>query len=155
MSARTGCDGRDAGQASESAALRSFFERFWPKGMPFPPLAPYLGAARTRVEAWAWLVSLAPHHEGLATGDLSEVFDFIGRSLSGDGVYGQERKRKKCCTPREPPETPSACPATFVLWNEICGFWQTVTVECNGTVTYDPPCEGSIESDPMMTSGAM
>lgn len=124
--------------AERRQQLKVGFNAMWPAGNPFPPAMPWLAAVVNRGEAWGWVVSLARQDGNIRLDSPALALDFVGRAMTGDGVYRNERKKKK------KKKTPAACPHVTTQWNQTCEIWQTVTVDCNGDVTIDPPCEGDV-----------
>ena len=121
--------------------LRVVFERFWPAGLAFPPIAPYLGAAVTREQAYMWLRRLGPQHIEVSGGTPMAVLDFIGQSLMAGGSYRAERKKTKPKGPKKPdlpdlpPETPLDTEPKRIGY-QYCGG------NCS-----DPPCCQIVYSD--------
>lgn len=134
-----GCASNVADGSLHAATLRVVFRRFWPPHLAFPPIAPYLVGAVNRAEAERWFVELGADDPTLLSGDTVAVLDFVGRSMAGGGRFAAARRKKK----REGGGRPAAPQCPIVVdrfYNAECGVWQTVTAQCNGTFTYDPPC---------------
>lgn len=101
-----GCSGGDRSSAKDEPYLRRLFDAFWPQNAPFPPLAPYLAAAVTREQAYAWAESMGGS-TFLDVADPSTWMSFIGSCMGGDGEFSVRRKKskKKRPDPPDPPET--------------------------------------------------
>jgi len=130
------CEERNESVATspDRAQLKAVFSRFWPAGARFPPMAPYLGAAVSREEAWAWMLSQEDGARNLLTGNPSAVLHFIGLTLNGGGTYAHERKKwkRKPTTPTTTTTDP-ACTGAIVADYGECESW--VRAHCTTTTT--------------------
>lgn len=72
------------------------FERFWPRSLPWPPMAVYLASVSTRSEAYESAIRLrADEDPGILSGDITSLMSFLGKCLQAEGVYAEERRRRK------------------------------------------------------------
>lgn len=130
------CNGNtNAGKeaAASGGSLKQGFRAFWPDQYAYPPGAPWLAAAVTRVEAFDLVQRFSGSFPGLESGDFGAYADLVSAVLYSDkAVYAQERKKKK----EKPPTTPTNC-----QYSGTCnGVSQSVVCsECLGTY-----CEGSV-----------
>lgn len=77
-------------QSATEQRLDMVFNRFWPPSAPFPPMAPYIGAAVSRRQARAWASAIGAEQDpGVLNADPQAVLDFVGRAMMDPGtVYG-------------------------------------------------------------------
>ena len=92
------CDSGGTAKAAEpsSAALKQSFRRFWPDHVPFPPVAPWLGASVTRVEAFDYVLRYAKRFPGLERGEFAAYAALASSILySEEAEFAAVRKAKK------------------------------------------------------------
>ena len=89
------CEGCNS--APQETALDRVFDGSWPKGAPFPPMAPYLAAAVSRQQALDWAEAVgAPGKAAVVAGDSGAILDFVGKAMMDPGeTYAAERKKRK------------------------------------------------------------
>jgi hypothetical protein len=117
--------------------LKTGFDRMWPPSLPFPPSMPWLAASVSRGEAWAWVVGIASVDGSVTLASSYEALSFVGKALHDGGAHAAERKKRK----KKGNVPPSACPFSEWVWNEACQVLQLATQNCDGTLTFSPPCE--------------
>ncbi len=159
------CDSGGTTKAAEpsSAALKQNFRAFWPDHVPFPPVAPWLGASVTRVEAFDYVLRYAKRLPGLERGEFSAYAALASSILySEEAEFSAERRRKKRRDPPDFPEPPldptfdcdscetKECTLTgqIIRCCIVCYADGRVVEECNGTCTGLAAGEGETAGRP-------
>ena len=133
--------------ASREYNARHLFAQVWPRGMAFPPFAPWLAAAVTRQEAAALIFKFSVIDPGVASGSLESFADLVGKILnSDDSFYRDVRTTLK--KEDEPPEIEDPDPC----WDEWCETYdgsmrykqRCCWNEDMTTYTCRPPCPSAI-----------
>ena len=155
-----GCDGCDSRPTpADKALFQQVFTRFWPPGSPFPPMAPYLGAAVGRQEALAWAVAIgADHNSRVLSGDTQAILDMVGRALMDPSeVFAEARKKKKKSPERPTLPTGTGCYETTCygtvppINQTCCPTEDLATYRCTPACPSDTALSG--DSQPAASTG--
>jgi hypothetical protein len=144
------CDSGGTTKAAEpsSAALKQSFRRFWPDHVPFPPVAPWLGASVTRVEAFDYVLRYAKRFPGLERGEFAAYAALASSILySEEAEFSSERRRKKRRDPPDFPDPPEGggmvdCGYCFHDFCSKTGQWVTCCYVCNDDGSIVKECDG-------------
>lgn len=80
--------------AGNTGRLDAVLASFWPPGVPFPPMAPYVAAAVSRADLRQWALDIgADKDAGVLARDPTAILSLVGRAMTDPAlVYAAGRK---------------------------------------------------------------
>lgn len=77
--------------------LDALLASFWPPGVPFPPMAPYVAAVVSRSDLRQWALDIgADQHAAVLSGDPTAILSLLGQAMTDPSlVYAAARKKRK------------------------------------------------------------
>ncbi len=91
--------------AGTADRLDAVLASFWPPGVPFPPMAPYVAAVVSRSDLRQWALDIgADKDAGVLAKDPTAILSLLGQAMSDPSlVYAAARKKRKGKKPDEHP----------------------------------------------------
>ncbi len=118
--------------AGTADRLDAVLASFWPPGVPFPPMAPYVAAVVSRSDLRQWALDIgADKDAGVLAKDPTAILSLLGQAMSDPSlVYAAARKKRKKPAKKDPPELPDDLGEDVPSHIDENGCYQASCVGC-------------------------